>query len=98
MNILLYVILFAGLNTFTPGFHSNIVKILRRIEKTKAVFKNMSDEHIENADLTTEFCLKHVNPKTHKADLYITIPDLETQASKLLHIFFPPHIVTLARS
>ncbi len=74
------MIFFVG-NTFTPGLHSNVVKILRQIEETKAVFKNIPDEDIENARLNTEFCLKHVNPKTHPADLHITIPDLEIQVS-----------------
>ncbi len=74
------MIFFVG-NAFTSEFHSNIAKILRRIEETRAVFKNIPNEDIENARIIAEFCLKHVNPKTHEGDLYITIPDLEIQAS-----------------
>ncbi len=77
------MIFFVG-NVFTPGFHSNVAKILRRIEETKAVFKNIPDEDIENARVITDFSLIHVNQKTHEADLYITIPDSEIQASNYL--------------
>ncbi len=108
MNILFYVIFFVGLNTVTPEFHSNVGKILRRIEETMAVFKNIPNEDIEKARLNTEFNLKHINPKTLPADLYITIPESEKQASNLKGVgscpesnytyFFLPHLVTLVCS
>ncbi len=66
---------------FAPEFHSNVAKILRRIEETKAAFKKIPNEDIENARLIKEFCLKHVDAKTHTANLYITLSDLEMQAS-----------------
>ncbi len=75
-----YVIFFVG-NAFTPGFYSNIVKILRRIEETRAVFKGVPNEVIQNARVVTEFSLKHVNAKRHAGDLCVTIPEFEIQAS-----------------
>ncbi len=101
------VIYFAG-KTFTPGFLSNVAKILRRIEETKAVFRNIPNEDIQNARLVTEFTLKHVNPKKHLGDFCVTIPDLDVQASnykggvcpesKCTYYFFLSHLVTLVRS
>ncbi len=106
MNISFCVTFFVG-NSFKPAFHNNIVKILRRIEETKAIFKNVPNEDIENARFITEFCLKYVNPKTNAGNLYIRIPDLEIQASKYEQrdcpesnytYFFSLHQATLERS
>ncbi len=80
---------------------------MRRIEETKAVFKNIPNEDIENARHIKEFILRHVNPEKHARDFYITIPDSEIQASNYkgegcpesnYTYFFPPYLVTLACS